>query len=174
VHDFNGALNYLASRPDVNGKEVGVVGISRGGAVALYCAAQRKEIRAIVTDSAFSTYETLFDYIKRWASVYLPVKGIHAGTNHYLCTLSLIVAQIKLRHRLPRMERRLKQLQIPVFLIHGERDGYIPVDQAHRLFAMAKEPKQLLTIPNARHNESVIVQPDTYKERVVSFFKEYL
>ncbi|MEW6535454.1 MAG: alpha/beta fold hydrolase [Candidatus Auribacterota bacterium] len=174
VHDFNGALDYVLSRPEVADKEVGVVGISRGGAVAVYCAAQRKEIRAIVMDSAFSTYETLFDYISRWACVYLPVKGIHPWPNHYLSTISLILAQIKLRHRLPRMERRLKQLQIPLFFIHGERDSYIPVDQAHRLFAMAKEPKQLLTVPKARHNESVVVQPDTYKKRVMSFFSEYL
>lgn len=174
LYDLNAALDYLEARPGVDRNRIAIAGISRGGAIAICCAAKRKNIRAIITDSAFSTYETLFDYIKRWAKVYVPVKKISAPANHFLCTISLIIAQIILKHRLPRMERYLKKIKCPILFIHGDRDNYIPVEQAHRLFARTRVEKELWTIPQARHNEAALVEPDQYRKRVTEFLHKHM
>jgi hypothetical protein len=62
----------------------------------------------------------------------------------------------------------------PVFFIHGERDSYIPAWQAEYLSSLAPEPKYLWIVPDARHNESAVVQPDLYARRTVAFFDKHL
>lgn len=38
-----------------------------------------------------------------------------------------------------------------VLLVHGEADEVVPVDQAHRAYDLAREPKSLLLLPGADH-----------------------
>lgn len=175
INDLLAALQYLATRKDVDKNKIGLFGISRGGGVAISCTLLCNSIKAIVVDSSYSTYETIFDYICRWVSIYLPVQKIPAWLNHLLTTISLFLAQFTVKHKLPRMEKNLKRNKgIPIFFIHGERDNYISVNQAKRLYAMAHEPKVIWTIPQARHNEAVLIEPKQYREKITSFFNTYL
>ena len=43
-------------------------------------------------------------------------------------------------------------IQAPLLVVHGEDDRVIPVDLGKRLFAAAKEPKQLIVVPGVGHN----------------------
>jgi hypothetical protein len=61
-----------------------------------------------------------------------------------------------------------------MLLIHGGRDGYIPVDQSQLLYALSAQPKHLWVVPGARHNQSVEVRPSEYARRTVDFFDRYL
>ena len=62
--------------------------------------------------------------------------------------------------RLPKLDgyglvRKVKgareHTHVPVLLLHGGEDRVIPIDHAHRLYAAAGDPKQLLTFPGADH-----------------------
>ena len=171
LRDLTAAIEYLSQRDDVDPKNIGLFGISRGGGVAVCVAANMQDrIKAIVCDSAFSTYETMLDYIVRWTSIYFPCNRLPSLINHMLARSALIISRIILRHDLPRMEKYLRKLEsIPVFLIHGERDNYISVDQSRRLIKIAREPKELWNVHKARHNEGVLVQPEMYKKKVINF-----
>ncbi len=175
IYDLQGAIRCLKDRPEVDMNRLGLFGISRGGGTAICTAARIGNIKAIATDSVFSTYETLIDYIQRWASVYLPVKNIPLYANKFLSTISLAFIQFKLRHKLPRIEKHLDKIaSTPLFFIHGERDNHIPIAQAKRLFKMAKEPKLFWAVKKARHNEAVIVEPIEYSKKIISFFDKNL
>jgi putative redox protein len=39
----------------------------------------------------------------------------------------------------------------PLLLVHGDADELIPLEQAHRLYHKAKEPKELKVVHGARH-----------------------
>ena len=54
--DAEAAIQYLLTRPDADSRGLGIVGVSRGGAVALAAAARDRRVRAVVTDGAYSTY----------------------------------------------------------------------------------------------------------------------
>jgi hypothetical protein len=62
----------------------------------------------------------------------------------------------------------------PLLFIHGEKDSYIPFDQTVELFEMARRPKHLWIVPGAKHNQSVVTQPQRYADRTVAFFDRYL
>jgi fermentation-respiration switch protein FrsA (DUF1100 family) len=61
-----------------------------------------------------------------------------------------------------------------LFLIHGEEDPYVAVEDVRRLYDAAGEPKELWIAPGAGHRRVDQVYPDAYRERVLSFFGRYL
>ena len=61
-----------------------------------------------------------------------------------------------------------------LFLIHGEEDPYVSVEEVRRLYDAAGEPKELWIAPGAGHRRVDQVYPDDYRDRVVSFFDRYL
>lgn len=170
--DIIAALEYIASRPDVDPAKIGIFGVSRGGSAAIYCAKKTDLIKAIAVDSTFSTYETMYSYITKWAPIYIPIKRISPSVIHFLTRLGIIGSQFATGCRFPRVAKALKKLRIPIFFIHGEKDNYISVDQARKLYSLANEPKDLWTIPRARHNESVLINPEEYAQRITEFFNK--
>lgn len=48
---------------------------------------------------------------------------------------------------------RIGAVTAPVFIVHGGRDGVIPLDQARHVFHMAAEPKTMVVVPQAGHND---------------------
>jgi pimeloyl-ACP methyl ester carboxylesterase len=50
--DLDGAIAWLARRPDVEPRRIGALGVSLGGEVAIQAAARRRELRAIVAEGA--------------------------------------------------------------------------------------------------------------------------
>lgn len=50
---------------------------------------------------------------------------------------------------------RLGSLDVPVLIMHGDRDELLPLPHAERLYAAAREPKQLVVVPGAGHNDVV-------------------
>jgi fermentation-respiration switch protein FrsA (DUF1100 family) len=43
---------------------------------------------------------------------------------------------------------------IPLLVVHGDKDGYFPVDHGQRIFDAAREPKELWIEPGFGHAES--------------------
>jgi fermentation-respiration switch protein FrsA (DUF1100 family) len=62
----------------------------------------------------------------------------------------------------------------PIVISHGAADSTVPVDQAHRLFAAAGEPKQLWVAEGAEHCGGYFADREGYCARVNAFFAEYL
>ncbi|MFQ6394100.1 alpha/beta hydrolase [Nocardia sp. KC 131] len=51
--------------------------------------------------------------------------------------------------------RRIKTLRAPLLLMHGDQDELLPLRHAERLYAAAPEPKRLLVVPGAGHNDLI-------------------
>jgi fermentation-respiration switch protein FrsA (DUF1100 family) len=48
---------------------------------------------------------------------------------------------------------RIGDVRLPLLIVHGGRDAVIPLDQARRVYHAANEPKTLVVLPNAGHND---------------------
>jgi len=179
--DTLGACAYVESYLAGLGRptKIGMFGISRGAGAALLAAATDTNVQAIICDSAFSTDSTLIALMKRWAHIFARVKLVYENHSmafwRALLWLMMRFAQPRLGCRFPSVAKALKDMQPrPLFLIHGGRDSYIRVDQTRRLFQMAPSPKYLWVVEKAKHNQSVIVQPDEYAARTIAFFRRHL
>jgi pimeloyl-ACP methyl ester carboxylesterase len=182
VNDMLGAIAYVEDWLRRQGRpiELGIFGISRGAGAAILAAEHNSAVRAIVTDGAFSSDATLEHLMKRWAYIFAKVRFVYE--NHppqfwmFLRWLLFRECRRKLGCTFPSVRKVLRRMKrnLPILLIHGERDSYIPVEQSQLLYDLAPGPKSLWVVPGAKHNQSVIVRPDYYASRTVAFFDQHL
>ncbi len=69
-------------------------------------------------------------------------------------------------------EKRLRDLPVPVLLIHGTRDLLIRPHHALKNFAAAKNPRGLLWIEGAGHNDVLVTNPDEYQKGIKQFARD--
>ncbi len=181
LSDLLGAIAYVEDwlerrqRPKV----IGLFGISRGGAACLLASWHNPTVGAIITDGAFSSDKVIEHFMKRWAGIFAKVRFVYE--NHpptfwrFLRWMLFRECRRKLGIRLPSARKAILGMKpTPILLIHGERDGYIPVDQSRMLYAAAQDPKSMWIVPRAKHNQSAIVEPEAYARRTAAFFRRYL
>ncbi len=168
VNDLLGAVNYLKNRQDVNSEKIGAIGVSMGGAIVFMAAAKTPYLKAVVGDSSFLSFERtvtrfakLFYNLPKFPFVYLTIKAVEfrlgfksneADTAKYIDKIS------------PRA----------IFIIHGENDKRILLEDAQLLYKLAKEPKQMWIVPLADHLESRGLMQMEYEKKIIEFFDKYL
>ena len=167
--DVEGAVRYLQQRPDADGDNIGVLGLSMGGATAIIAAADMPEIKAVVSESAFSSVDSAVassfeHFIDLPAFPFAPVTVFILEQRLGISSDDVIpadyVASISPR---------------AVFIIHGQDDITIVPEDGIALHEEAREPKEpLWLIDGAGHSEGVEVVPDEYARRVLDFFERYL
>lgn len=67
--------------------------------------------------------------------------------------------------------KALSQTDIPILIIHGDKDTIAPISMAYRLYDSCKSEKQLYIVHGADHAEGYWKDPEGY-ERVVTEFIE--
>ncbi len=59
--------------------------------------------------------------------------------------------------------------KVPILLIHGEDDRFVPCDMSREIFDACTAPKTRVTIPDAAHAIAYILDPDKYGQAVRKF-----
>lgn len=158
--DIDAAMRTLLARSDIDANRIVVYGQSLGGALAAYNVAHspyRGHIRALVVDSAFSSYtgitrEKLAAIWLTWPFQWLASLTVDESFGP-LATIKLISP-------------------IPLLVIHGDQDVIVPVHHGQRLYDAALEPKQLWLIPGSGHIQGM--RQEIWRDRFVAYLREVL
>ena len=145
--DAEAALKYLMSRADLAGHKLVLFGRSMGCAVAAE-AATRNDAYALILESGFTSVGAM----ARRHYPFLP--GIGALVRTRYDTLA-----------------KLKQVGVPVMVLHGDRDDIVPLEMGRELFEAAKPPKRFYLIPGAGHNDTYVVGGTAYYDALASFLQ---
>ena len=130
--DARAAQEYVLRRPDVDRERVVYFGESLGSAVAVRLATERPPL-ALVLRSPFTSLADV-------------------GQHHY----PMLPVHWLLRDRFDSLSR-ISMVRCPVLVIAGKRDTIVPAAQSIRLYEHAREPRRLLLIDNADHNDDVLL-----------------
>jgi uncharacterized protein len=167
--DFDAAVSWLrAHKPDVADR-VGVFGLSMGAAVAVAALPDHPDIRCAVVESPYSDYRGV---VNRWAWNHLripPFPLIYIT----IWILRRRVGNPKVDSFNP-VEAAGRIAPRPLFVIGGERDNLMPEYDVRRVFAAAREPKQLWIVPGAFHAKCREAAGLEYETRVTGFFMRNL
>ncbi|MEI7837862.1 MAG: alpha/beta fold hydrolase [Planctomycetota bacterium] len=181
LEDTLGACAFVQAELGAQGRnqDIGVFGISRGAGAGLLAACSDDNVKAIVCDGAFSTDATVIALMRRWAHIFSNAKLIYQRHSdlfwRILFWLTMRFAQRKLNRRFPSVRLALRDMRPrPILFIHGQRDSYIRVEQTRILYTDAPDPKYLWIVEKAKHNQSVIIQPEQYAARTIAFFRRHL
>lgn len=154
--DAEAALQWLTQRNVDHPTPVIVYGQSLGGSVAIQVAATsttRDDVVAVIADSAFSSYRGIAR--EKLSQLWL--------TWPLQWPLSLLIS-----NRQAAIDVVDDVSPIPLLLIHGENDVVVPASHSERLYAAAKEPKDLWLIPEGQHIDAI------HREAVRARFLDYL
>src|SRR5688500_15680583 len=136
--DARAALKYMRSRADVNPSRIVYFGESLGAAVALELAVEFPPA-ALILRSPFSSMTAI-------------------GSRHY----PFLPVRWLLRDRYPSIDR-VRRLTSPLLVIAGDSDRIIPFDDSERLYEAAREPRELVVLKGANHNdEAMYSAPEMY------------
>ena len=166
-YDVSAVISFLHSRKGIRIGKIGIFGTSMGGAVAIQAAAIDTRISAIVSEGTYTALRVVFvDYQKR--IIKLPW--------HFLRNIALVHSQkmANFKARLVSPIEDIKRVHVPILIVHGKNDSFIKSDYSKLLFDAANEPKQLLLIEGAEHNDVWEIGGDMYENSIVSFFKKHL
>ena len=136
-----------------------IYGHSLGGAVAIDLAAKLSGESSAAGVSApvpaaglivESSFTSLVDIAKEFVSSWIPVE--------YLLTQKFDSVH------------KIANVRMPVLIVHGAGDRYVPARFSQALFAAAPEPKQLLLVEGASHNTSMRVGKVAYQQALTDLF----
>jgi pimeloyl-ACP methyl ester carboxylesterase len=65
--------------------------------------------------------------------------------------------------------RRIARVRAPLLVLHGEDDMIVPVEHGRALFEAAPEPKRLVVVPGAGHNDIVSLAGALLAEEIVAW-----
>ena len=69
---------------------------------------------------------------------------------------------------------KIRQVNKPTLIVHGEYDQIIPVAEGRELYQNSgAKDKKLLVIPQADHNDVMIVDQDLYFKTIGEFVRTY-
>ena len=148
--DGEAAIDFLVKEKSAAPEKLVLYGQSLGTAVAVDVATRRK-IGALILESGFSSASSLAASALPWLPPVL----------HSLA-----------RNRFDSAEK-VKRVQVPVLVTHGNPDPVIPIDEGRALYAAANEPKNFLVFHGAGHNVfGSVGQP--YLDQLTEFIRDAL
>lgn len=161
--DVAGAVDYLLTRIDVHGDKIGAFGISLGAQAVLRGALKTDKIRALALDGLGPS--TLSDHGGR-------PKSLIRWLNYPLNWAYYLVYQFMIGGRDKGVLEVIEDIAPrPTLLIaSGERDIYF----SRIFFQAAREPREILEFPDARHANGLVKNPEEYMRRLIGFFEKSL
>ena len=147
--DARGALAYLRSRADVDSGRIVYFGESLGAGVAVRLAAAQPPA-ALIMRSPFTSLADI-------ASVHYPV----------------IPVSLLLQDRYESIDI-IGGIEAPLLVIAGSADRIVPSEQSTRLFDAANEPKRLVVVENAGHNDLALLAGEEMVREMVAFLRDWM
>ncbi len=164
AEDVEAAIAWL--RNTFSGERIGAIGVSLGAA-AIVLAKNPPRLDAVVLESLHPTIDEAVDNRLR----------LHLGSFGPVFS-PLLLWQLSFRLDVNPDELnpidRIGNLNSPLLLISGTDDRHTTVAETERLFAAARQPKELWIVPGGGHFNMHAYAGREYENRILDFLERYL
>lgn len=144
-------------------------GLSMGASTVLYLADRDlpENVKGIIADCGFTSPKEII------AKVFKDT--VHFGAGPFLWATDLfarVLAGFSLYERDSR--KSLKKSRLPVLLVHGGADDFVPCEMTEQAYAACTSPKGMFLVEGAGHGISYLVDTPGYRKRVIDFLRKYI
>ena len=149
-------------------RPVVLAGISMGAATVLMASGLDlpSNVRGIIADAPFTSPEAIIHTV--CSSIHLP----YFVVGPFIRLAARLYAGIGLRDA--DAAEAVKRTPVPILLIHGEADGFVPCEMGRQIAAANPEMIELHTFPDAGHGLSFLVDQPRYERLVRDFLSRVL
>lgn len=162
--DVEASVAYL--RKTFPSERIAAIGVSLGAA-AIVLAKHALKLDAVILESLHPTIE---EAVKNRLRLHLGEFGPSLSP--------LLLSQLSFRLDLTPEElspiTRIGDLNTPLLLISGTDDRHTTVAETERLFATARQPKEMWIVPGGGHFNMHGYAGREYEERILDFLEQYL
>ena len=144
-------------------------GLSMGASTVLYLADQElpPNVKCMIADCGFTSPWAILDVVFR-SVVHLP-----SGPSLWAADLfARALAGFSLKEKDTRQV--LKEAKLPVFMVHGLEDDFVPCYMTRQGYASCCGSKKLLLVDGAAHGVSFLVDKENYTKNILSFLEDTL
>jgi pimeloyl-ACP methyl ester carboxylesterase len=144
AEDIFASIDFLKNKPCADSNEVGVIGLSIGGAASIYASAHDNRIKKVITVGAFANPKDIMAFEFKKRNVPYPL---------VLLFLKFVQFRIKVSFDEIAPVNNIDKSGADILLIHGTDDQVVPYGEAEKLLNAAGKGKvQLLTLPGSEHS----------------------
>lgn len=148
-------------------KPMVLYGISMGASTMLYLADKKlpNNVYGIIADCGFTSPAQIISFVYKKV-LHLPAMPsvlvadlfarLFAGFSLWACDT----------------RKTMHGSRLPVLMIHGEADGFVPCKMTVQGYEACTAPKKLLLVPGAEHGLSFLVDGFNYTSMIIEFLKE--
>jgi hypothetical protein len=144
------AWQYLVEERQISPQQIIIYGHSLGGAIAIDLAVKHPDAAGLIVESSFTSMREM----------------VYRRNIYRAFPVDLILTQ--------RFEsiKKVPSLKMPVLFFHGTADSTIPVFMSEKLYAAAGEPKILVIVEGAGHNNLATTAGVKYTQAVENLLKK--
>lgn len=163
-HDVLSWVQYLNTRFD-NDTPILLSGLSMGAATVLMAASLDlpRNVCCIIADSPFSAPCAIIE--KVCADMHYPV----AICRPFILLGARLYGKLKLNEITAK--EAVQHAKIPILLIHGEADHFVPCSMSHEIAACCASAVDVQTFPGAGHGLCYMTDPKRYEQIVFNFLR---
>lgn len=145
-----------------------VSGLSMGASTVLYLADEDlpTNVRGIIADCGFTSPWAIISHVFR--------QVIHLPAFPSVCIAELIARCCGFSFRGKDTRKTLKDSKLPVLMIHGAADGFVPCEMSQQGYDACTSEKELLLVEDADHGLSFLKDRERYTKLVYAFLKKHL
>lgn len=161
-------VHYVNRRFHGNGN-IFLHGISMGGASVLMASSLNlpSSVKGIVADCAYTSPKEEFIHVMRTRGKYY--SRVLLGTANLICKWSAGYSFDDYSS-----VKAVAQTKVPILIIHGTQDDFVPVRMAKEIYRACISRKELYLVEGAGHAESYYLEKGEYEKRMLSFFDKCL
>ena len=143
-------------------------GVSMGASTVLMASdlALPDNVAGIIADCGYTSPPAIWEHIARH-NLHIPYGRLRASLASRLCR-----QKIQMDIDAYACPRALKHCRIPVLLIHGAADHFVPVEMTYENYEACAAPKKLFIVPGAGHGMSYVKDPTGYQNAVTAFWQD--
>lgn len=155
--------NYAEKR---FGKETPIylIGVSMGAATVLSASDLDlpSSVRGIIADCPFSTPGAIIRKVCR--DMKIP---------SFIAYPFIFIGAVIFGHFFPigGAKYSVKKTSLPILIIHGEADRFVPHSMSREIYEVAAGEKKLVSVPEAGHGVSYFVDSEGYKKALTEFYE---
>lgn len=148
-HDADAAYDYLVKERHFRPDDIIVYGHSLGGAVGVNLAS-RRPCGGLIVASSFTNARAM---------------------TREIFALPLVGHLVKSKFD---SEKRIRNVHVPILIVHGTRDDVVPFAMGQKLFDAAPEPKRFYRMEGGGHNDLVETGGEGFVASLKQFITDYI